>query len=125
MSVLTSLALGAMVLAAAENSAEREVSTESRQKLVPSGRGQKPFDVTRHTIPVGEIQGGGPSRDGIPSLVDPEFLSAELGGRRLAGDDRVLGISLNGEAKAYPIRILNWHELVNDKVGGRAVLVTW
>ncbi|MBI1984016.1 MAG: DUF3179 domain-containing protein, partial [Acidobacteria bacterium] len=34
-------------------------------------------------------------------------------------------VFLNGEAKAYPVRILTWHELVNDRVGGRAILVSW
>jgi hypothetical protein len=43
----------------------------------------------------------------------------------LKPSERVLGVALNGEAKAYPLRILNWHELVNDSVGERPVLVTW
>ena len=119
------LALDPMVLTAIENPSGREVKTETKPRQIPAGRGQKAFDVTRHTIPVDKIQGGGPPRDGIPALVDPVFLPAEQGGHKLAGGDRVLGIFLGGEAKAYPIRILNWHELVNDKVGGRAVLVTW
>ena len=125
MLTLTSLTLGVMDLAAIENPSEQNVIAESRPRQIPAGRGQKPFDVTRHTIPVDKIQSGGPPRDGIPALVDPEFLAAEQGRHNLAGGDRVLGIFLGGEAKAYPIRILNWHELVNDKVGGRAMLVTW
>lgn len=122
---LASLASGAVALAAIEPPSQQRVTTEAKPRQIPAGRGQKPFDVTRHTIAVDEVQGGGPPRDGIPALDDPKFLPAELGGRRLAGDDRVLGFFFNGEAKAYPIRILNWHELVNDTVGGRAVLVTW
>ncbi len=101
------------------------VITEPKTKLVPAGSGQKQLDVTRHTIPLSEIRGGGPQRDGIPALVHPGFITADQVGRLLKKSDRVLGVFLNGEAKAYPVRILNWHELVNDSVGGRPVLVSW
>jgi hypothetical protein len=104
---------------------EREVITEPKRKTIPGGPGQKPFDVTRHTIPLSEIRGGGPGRDDIPALASPNFLTADKVGGLLHDSDRVIGVYLNGEAKAYPIRILNWHELVNDTVGGRPVLVTW
>jgi hypothetical protein len=50
---------------------------------------------------------------------------AEEADRWLEGDDRVMGLVINGEAVAYPIRILNWHEVVNDVVGGRSVAVTY
>ena len=103
----------------------QSVSIESERKLLPAGKGQAPFDVTRHTIPITEIQGGGPPRDGIPALDSPQFMTADQAGRILRKHDRVLGVFLNGEAKAYPVRILNWHELVNDRVGGRAILVSW
>lgn len=105
--------------------ATQAVVIESSPRTVFAGPGQKPFDVTRHTIPISEIRFGGPPRDGIPALVRPKFVSANELGRQLKDSNRVLGIFLNGEAKAYPIRILNWHELVNDTVGGRALLVSW
>ena len=50
---------------------------------------------------------------------------ADRAGDSLKGDDRVLGVFLKGEARAYPVPILNYHELVNDKVGGRPILVSW
>ncbi len=101
------------------------VTTEPHRKFIPAGRGQRPVDVTRHTIPLKEIQPGGPAPDEIPALVRPRFVAAEQGDRLLKGYDRVLGVFFNGEAKAYPVRILNWHELVNDTLGGRPVLVAW
>ncbi len=101
------------------------IITEPKKKFLPAGPGQKPYDVTRHTIHLSEIQGGGPPRDAIPALVHPRFLKAHEGGHLLKNADRVVGVFLNGEAKAYPVRILNWHELVNDTVGGRPVLVSW
>jgi len=82
------------------------------------------FDFSRHSIPLDQIHSGGPPKDGIPALYDPEFFPA-VRADYLKPQDRVLGISLNGEAKAYPIRILIWHELVNDHVGGHPVLVSY
>jgi uncharacterized protein DUF3179 len=83
------------------------------------------FDFSRHSIPVDEIMSGGPAKDGIPSLDEPRFISATKARDYLQDEDRVLGLSRNGRAKAYPIKILNWHEIVNDKIGGQAVVVTF
>ncbi len=99
--------------------------TEHKTRLLPAGPGKKPFDVTLHTIPLQEIQTGGPPRDGIPALVSPKFLTIAQADRPLKNSDRVLGVFLNGEARAYPVRILTWHEVVNDSVGGRPILVSW
>lgn len=82
------------------------------------------FDYSKHNIPLDEIHDGGPSKDGIPALLDSQFIRAEEADY-LNPNDRILGVSLNGESKAYPIRILNWHELVNDRVGGEDILVTY
>ena len=82
------------------------------------------FDLRESLIPADEIHAGGPPRDGIPALTDPEFVLAAQADY-LAPDDRVLGLKLDGEARAYPIAILNWHEIVNDRIGGRAVAVTY
>jgi len=65
------------------------------------------------------------ARDAIPALTQPEFISVDQADRLWKPSERVLGVALNGGAKAYPLRILNWHELVNDSVGGQPVLVTW
>ena len=111
-------------LRAAVPFADQNIVIEPVKKLLPAGPGQKPFDVIRHTIPIKEIESS-VARDAIPALDDPRFSSPGEVGRLLKASDRVLGVALNGEAKAYPVRILNWHELVNDSVGGRPVLVSW
>ena len=82
------------------------------------------FDVTQHDISLEEIQEGGPPRDGIPALTDPEFVWAEDADFLLSWD-RVLGVVHDGVAKAYPIKILNWHEVVNDTVAGKPITVSW
>jgi len=83
------------------------------------------FDTSRHSIPVGEIFSGGPPKDGIPALSQPKFVTAKAANRFMKDEDRVLGLARNGEVKAYPIKILNWHEIVNDTIGSEAVVVTF
>ena len=69
------------------------------------------------TIRVEEIVWGGVARDGIPDLTNPRVITPEEAGY-LFDDDRVFGVSFNGEHRAYPLRILNAHETANDVVGG-------
>lgn len=81
-------------------------------------------DFSRATVDFSEILSGGPPKDGIPAIDAPEFLPAA---RETALDPRepVLTLELGGKARAYPIRYLMWHEIVNDTVAGRPVAVTF
>lgn len=82
------------------------------------------FDLSGALIPVDAIQRGGPPKDGIPAIDVPKFVAADKAG--LAATERVLGLSIYGQpARAYPIRILNWHEVVNDRFGDRRVVVSY
>jgi hypothetical protein len=81
------------------------------------------FDVSGALIPVGAIERGGPPRDGIPAIDRPQFVSAARAGLR--ADDRILGLAFNGVTRAYPVRILNWHEVVNDRFGEVPVAITY
>lgn len=81
------------------------------------------FDLTGALVPLQAIERGGPPRDGIPAIDRPRFVGADAAG--LAEGDRVLGIARNGIARAYPMRILNWHEIVNDRFGDEAIAVTY
>jgi len=85
---------------------------------------QAQWDFSRHSIPLDEIQSGGPPRDGIPALTNPKYVPAAKADFMLP-DEQVLGVFINGVARAYPIRILSWHEVVNDDFGGQPVLVSW
>ena len=82
------------------------------------------FDLAGALVPVEEILQGGPPRDGIPAIDNPAFVPAREA-NWLRGEDGVLGIRLHGIAKAYPIRILNWHEVINDRFGAEAIAVTF
>ncbi len=82
-------------------------------------------DFSRLGIDLAEVTSGGPPKDGIPALTDPRFGPASTE-TRLADREPVMTVTLPGQtARAYPIRYLMWHEIVNDSIGGVAVLVTF
>ena len=78
-----------------------------------------------HTIDYDEILSGGPPRDGIPSVDNPQFISVDDASSWLQDNEPVIALELNGIARAYPIQILTWHEIVNDVIGETAVIVTF
>ena len=82
------------------------------------------FIIDDPLVPIDQIMRGGPPRDGIPSIDEPQFTTVNRA-TFLKDEDRVLGVNLNGEQKAYPIRILNYHEIVNDYFGGKPVLISF
>jgi len=82
------------------------------------------FDLSNASIPQDEIVSGGPPRDGIPALDYPEFEPVSQA-QWLRDGDRVLGIEIAGQARAYPVRILDWHEIVNDRLGDQYFAVTY
>jgi hypothetical protein len=81
-------------------------------------------DFATASIDLGEIRSGGPPKDGIPALDRPEFVShAEVDW--LDPREPVIALNDAGQAKAYPLQILMWHEIVNDKLGELPVTVTF
>jgi len=82
-------------------------------------------DFSRKSIDLSEIMSGGPPKDGIPSIDKPRFARlAEVSGL-LADTEPVVGLIMNGKARAYPLRILTWHEIVNDELAGVPVTITY
>ena len=82
------------------------------------------FNLTDAIIPTQQIFRGGPPRDGIPSIDSPKFLTANKN-TFIKSKDRILGIVINHQARAYPIKILNWHEIVNDRIGDQFFVITY
>jgi hypothetical protein len=78
----------------------------------------------KHIIPLDKIKSGGPPKDGIPSIDKPKFVKSSEA-EFVSDDDLVIGIDINGEQKAYPLFIMVWHEIVNDKIGEIPVAVTY
>lgn len=82
-------------------------------------------DFSRHNVPMSEIISGGPGKDGIPALDHPEFLKVSDEISWLDKTEPVIALIIDGKARAYPIQILIWHEIVNDSLAGTPVAVTF
>lgn len=93
-----------------------QIMQTQREILITNG--------VKHSIPLDEILSGGPGKDGIPAIDNPKFISASEA-TFLNDDDPGLGLTVNGESRFYPYRILVWHEIVNDTVAGEPLLVTY
>lgn len=94
-----------------ENSNETALNDE--QKLLEK--------INRNKLVQGCLDG----KDCIPSIDDPKFVSANSASSFIENDEMVIGLNIGGEFKAYPVKILNWHEIVNDKIGDKYVAVTF
>ncbi len=77
-----------------------------------------------HEIRLEEIVWGGVIKDGIPALVQPTHVAA-ADADYLGDDETVFGVAINGDARAYPLRIMDWHEMANDVVGGVPVALAY
>lgn len=148
--LLVLVAMGALVLAACTGSVtERDnqdvagvnndvvvakartgISTTAKMKDDRSGRlrsitsGWK-TNWTRHSIPYDGLRWGGPPRDYIPSIDTPYFISTAQAAAWLVDNDPVIVVDVEGEARAYPLQIMIWHEIVNDVIGNVPIVVTF
>ncbi len=89
--------------------------------LTDSGSSEFPEPL----VPLAEIISGGPPPDGIPPIDEPVFLDIADHLEILDPAEPVVALEINGDARAYPIRAMIWHEIVNDTVGGVPVSVTY
>ncbi len=94
---------------------------------VPAGwrREFKKTDFANASIRFDEVLSGGPPKDGIPSIDKPSFVSIAEASDDLAATEPVISVQVNGEARAYPLAILMWHEIVNDEIAGVPLTVTF
>lgn len=100
------------------------VSNRTQQTLDQTlGFEKRREDSAKARINLTELLSGGVGQDGIPSIDTPAFDTAET--TPFASDDVVIGVVINGEAKAYPFRVMDWHEIVNDTVGGINISVSY
>jgi len=80
------------------------------------GQTKNGFDLSKASIDVGRILSGGPPRDGIPAIDRPKYVPVKRVDY-LRDDDIVIGLLRGDRIRAYPLRILVWHEIVNDMLG--------
>lgn len=118
---------------ASEQAAEAVPTTDEGVTVVPESEvnpppgAQREFstDFSRHTIDYSEVLSGGPSKDGIPAIDEPKFISISEADEWLEPMEPVISFQVGDDSRAYPIQILMWHEIVNDVVGGEPVVVTF
>jgi peroxiredoxin len=94
-------------------------------KLMNTARTIQVTEGVKHSIPLGDIRGGGPPKDGIPSIDSPNFVSIAEANEYINDDGLGIALSFNGIDRFYPFQIIVWHEIVNDNIGGQAALVTY
>ena len=87
-------------------------------------------DFSKHSVPLSEFQSGGPPRDGIPPIDAPKYVSQAEADAWLAPQEPVIAVTLEQPdgsvlARAYPLQIMVWHEIVNDTLGETPVAVTF
>lgn len=82
-------------------------------------------DFNKHTVSYTEVLSGGPPKDGIPAIDDPQFVDVSEADTWLNPVEPVILVEVGEEARAYPIQILMWHEIVNDAVGGLPLTITF
>ena len=89
------------------------------------GTGGWKTDFSRHTVSFDSILSGGVARDGIPPIDNPKFVDTRDANEWLADNEPVIATEINGDAKAYPLQIITWHEIVNDTLGGVPISATF
>lgn len=104
----------------------------SANSLVRSGAGESDprfpgwrTNTAKHSVDLDEIVGGGPPKDGIPAINQPWFESVANARQWLRDNEPVIALELGGKARAYPLQILVWHEIVNDEIEGVPVAVSF
>lgn len=94
-----------------------ETPSDTREIMITNG--------TKHSVPLDEIVGGGPPKDGIPSIDEPKFISIDEASVWLSDEEPGIAFSAGGVDRFYPFQILVWHEIVNDTIDGKRILVTY
>lgn len=82
-------------------------------------------DGTKYIVDPSKIRGGGPPKDGIPSIDNPKFVSVQEADQWIEDDALVLAILYKGVERVYPLQIMTWHEIVNDVIVGDPILITY
>jgi Protein of unknown function (DUF3179) len=115
----------AAMLSAGGPGANARLTTAAQAASVPFDTSEWKTDFTKHSAPLAEIMSGGPPKDGIPAIDMPEFVSVAAADEWLKPKEPVVFVERNGDARAYPLQILIWHEITNDTVGGVPVAITF
>jgi hypothetical protein len=111
--------------AAATASQPTEAALLPPESPPPGAEREFSTDFSRHTISYREVFSGGPPKDGIPAIDAPQFVAVAEADEWLRPQEPVVLVQADDDARAYPLQILTWHEIVNDTVGGLPLTVTF
>lgn len=98
---------------------------------VPVPAPEKVYDIktdasgTKYIVNPAKIMGGGPPKDGIPSIDNPKFVTVVEADQWIQDNELVITIIYNGIKRVYPLQIMVWHEIVNETIGGDPILITY
>ncbi len=95
------------------------------ERIPPGAQTEFRTDFTIHSIPYGEIFSGGPPKDGIHAIDNPQFVTVNEANEWLGAQEPVIIFQEQDETRIYPFQILMWHEIVNDVVANRPVVITF
>ena len=113
-------ALGIIFVPAVRQAGTRAL-TSSEKITLPKDDAEGPIGIGGQPVELVTLLGF----DSIPAILSPQFVTPFEAEDWMEPDEQVLGLSINGEQRAYPIRMLSRHEIVNDVVGGVPLAVTW
>lgn len=109
------------------SSVEEPGSIPETPEAIPGQRGRPPaewFDMTNLAVPRVDIRDGGVLKDEIPAIDDPQPRPlADV--EHIPGDERAIVVTRDGVSRAYPLRVMRWHEAVNDELGGEKFTVVY
>jgi len=111
--------------AEAEGAGVQVTATLANSREIPPGASEFRTDFSIHSISYDEILSGGPPKDGIPAIDHPKFVSVSEADSWLQPLEPVILVQVGPQARAYPIKILIWHEIVNDQIRDAPLLVTF
>lgn len=116
---IITLVCAGLLISCSSSSTQESGPIQNPDNNPPSGSGNDTW-----SIPQSEVLDGGPGKDGIPALVNPNFGTVQ-NTDYLLDTDLVIGFKQGDDIRAYPHAILDWHEIVNDNIGTVSVAVTY
>ncbi|MBI3589032.1 MAG: DUF3179 domain-containing protein [Candidatus Liptonbacteria bacterium] len=109
------------------------LSGETKKETITADNGDQSFstkeitvtDGVKHSIPLDQILSGGPPRDGIPPIDHPKYISVQDAEKQLTDKEPGLAVEIETVSRFYPFQILVWHEIINDTINGKRILITY
>jgi len=110
---------------------QKTPTSEPPQKTPVAPSPQEEYDIKtdpsgiKYIVEPDKIVGGGPPKDGIPSIDNPKYVPLQEADQWIQDNELVLGIIYKGVKRVYPLQIMVWHEIVNDEIAGDPLLITY